>query len=65
MILSTDFNNRIIGFQRNPVSNKHRGFVCEEDTISEAITSVVEMVAINCTLTREHPADILEKVEIA
>jgi hypothetical protein len=63
MIITTDIKNIVVCYQRNPTSKKHRGFICETETIKEAINSMVDMIASYCTTTRDHPKDIISKVE--
>ena len=40
------------------------GFICEADTIGEAMSGVVQLVAAHCTSSGQHPGQLLTRVEI-
>lgn len=67
MIIERSTNGNVTAFQQLKVAGtgiKKMGFVCEAESVAEAMNGVVLLVAQHCTATGNHPANILEGVEI-
>lgn len=67
MIIERSKNGNVTAFQQLKPAGagiKKVGFICEAESVAEAMNGVVLLVAQHCTATGNHPANILEGVEI-
>lgn len=65
MIITTNSSGTVTAFQRIPnQQGRKMGFICEANSIAEAIDCVVYLVAAHCSKTNEYPSDIIEKITL-
>lgn len=67
MIISRNRAGSVVAFQKLNVAGKgikKCGFICEADTVGDALNGVVQLVAKHCTSTGQHPAHIIEGIEL-
>ena len=60
MIITPTVKGTFVAFQACVNAGKKVGFVCEADTLTEAIEGAVDQVSKYCNINNIHPAHNLE-----
>ena len=67
MLIERNASGSFTAFQRMQCKTegvKKMGFICEADSPTAAMIGVVQVIAAHCAVTLEHPATIIEKVQL-
>lgn len=64
MLIEISKSQKFVAFQALPGNGPKRGFISEGNTLGEAMSGVVQLVAAHCSTTGQHPNEIIQRIEI-